>query len=114
MVDGKGAAPVGSGAHSKRDWGKWRYYRTMVFPRHSDADLVACSTCARPCDSVGSERPLCAGCWEVEHRLDDYLRDGGYRAADKLIEALAGVSRDGPCGECGHLDPLSHLLGDPS
>ena len=88
MTDGKQAARRDRSA-SKRDWGKWRDYRAMQFPQHSDAELVACSTCARPCDSVGAKRPLCTGCWEVEHRLDGYLRDGGDEASLVVLQALS-------------------------
>jgi|GEM_PF-3444111 len=111
MSDGKSAAPAGSGAPSgKRDWGKWRDYRA-TFSDRSDAELVACGTCGRPCDKVGSKHPRCDGCWEVEHRLDSYLRDGGDAAAAVLIDALSGTSppSDGPCGECGHPHPLLHI-----
>lgn len=90
MTDGKNAAPAGSGTSSKkRDWGKWRDYRATQFPQHSDAELTACCTCGRPCDKVKTKHPLCDGCWEVEHRLDAYLRDGGDEASLVVLQALS-------------------------
>jgi hypothetical protein len=88
MSDGKSAAPAGSGAPSgKRDWGKWRDYRSTVFSDRPDAELVACETCGRPC--FKSKHPRCDGCWEVEHRLDGYLRDGGDAASVVLLQAIS-------------------------
>ena len=84
MTDGKAAARTG--AASPRDWGKWRDYRAMRFSSLSDAELVHCGTCGRPTDKTSTKR--CDGCWEVEHRLDGYLRDGGVAARGELVLAL--------------------------
>ena len=46
-----------------------------------------CATCGAAID--GGTR--CAWCWEVEHRLDDYLRRGGHKARAVLAAALAGT-----------------------
>jgi hypothetical protein len=90
MTDGDSAARLDRSACAEKDWGRWRDYRSTVFLRYPDAELVACGTCGRPCDKVKSSRPLCDGCWEVEYRLDAYLRDGGAAAARFLIAALEG------------------------
>jgi hypothetical protein len=45
-----------------------------------------CETCGQPIQGAGAK--FCDGCWEVEHRLDGYLRDGGEKAQRKLAEAL--------------------------
>lgn len=85
MVNGDQA--VRTSAHAPRDWGKWRDYRAMRFGSLRDDELVACGTCGRPTDKTGTMR--CDGCWEVEHRLDAYLRDGGDAAVGQLVDALA-------------------------
>jgi hypothetical protein len=84
MADGKVAARTGAAA--PRDWGRWRDYRAMQFSALSDAQLAACATCGRPTDKTSTKR--CDGCWEVEHRLDSYLRDGGLAARSVLVSAL--------------------------
>lgn len=81
-----GGSAVRKGAPAPYDWGKWRDYRAMQFSELSDAQLVACGTCGRPTDKTGTKR--CDGCWEVEHRLDGYLRDGGVAARGELVLAL--------------------------
>lgn len=111
-TDGKTADLAGIGAGSApRDWGKWRDYRATHFAGFEDAILVACRTCKRPTDDTSAK--LCDGCWEVEHRLDGYLRDGGGNAITKLLMALGEADADGPCGECGHTYPLLHLAERP-
>ena len=80
----------------------------MHFGCLRDEELAACGTCGRPTDKTG-KNPRCYGCWEVEHRLDSYLREGGDAAAAALIDALSLADRDGPCGDCGHPNPLSHI-----
>ena len=104
MTDGKAAARKVAAA--PRDWGKWRDYRAMRFASLSDAELVHCGTCGRPTDKTSTGR--CDGCWEVEHRLDGYLRDGGAAAATVLVEALTRASHDGPCVECKNPHPLGY------
>jgi hypothetical protein len=91
MVDGGTAVRVKRSA--KRDWGKWHDYRAMQFGCLSGAELVACETCGRPTDKTGTKR--CDGCWEVEHRLDWYLRDGGPLARFRLSKALGRAVRRG-------------------
>lgn len=85
MVDGERA--VRQERSAPHDWGKWRDYRATRFGSLSDAELAACETCGRPTDKTGTKR--CDGCWEVEHRLDGYLRDGGDAAVGQLVDALA-------------------------
>lgn len=84
------------------DWGKWRDYRSIRFSSLSDDELVACKTCGRPTDMKGTKK--CDGCWEVESRIGDYVRDGGEEAVCVLGDALemsfvpaatiAGILRD--------------------
>jgi len=45
-----------------------------------------CVTCGIPTEKTGTQR--CDGCWEVEHRLGDYLRRGGEKAARAIRKAL--------------------------
>ena len=92
MVDGVDA--VRADRSAPRDWGKWRDYRAMHFSSLSDTELVPCETCGRPTDKTDTK--LCDGCWEVEHRLDGYLRDGAEKAARALIGALERAVRGGP------------------
>lgn len=51
-----------------------------------------CKTCGIPCMPAGhaSEgHPVsCDNCWEVEMRLDGYLRDGGPKARAILVAAF--------------------------
>jgi len=47
---------------------------------------VPCATCKRPTTFTGTER--CNGCWEVEYRLVDYLRDGGANARAFVEDAM--------------------------
>ena len=89
MTDGESAARREGSADAKKDWGKWRDYRATVFSGYPDSSLVPCVTCGRPYDMIGSKRPACVGCWEVEHRLDGYLRDGGDAAVEQLVGALS-------------------------
>jgi len=48
--------------------------------------FVPCETCGDPTDKTGTKR--CDGCWEVEHRLADYVRYGGDVARAHLAKAL--------------------------
>lgn len=59
--------------------------------------LPTCATCGLPC-WPGGPGPRCDGCWEVESRLEGYLRDGGPTALEVLTQAIAGWARglDGP------------------
>lgn len=52
-----------------------------------EAPTVPCGTCGRATQMTGTKR--CDGCWEVEHRLADYLRTGGPNAWVFVGEALA-------------------------
>lgn len=45
-----------------------------------------CETCGSPRSFPGAQ--LCNGCWEVESRLDGYLRDGRLRARQFIELAL--------------------------
>jgi hypothetical protein len=58
----------------------------MVFESLTDDELCPCATCGRPTNKTTTKR--CDGCWEVEHRLDSYIRDGGDRAIVLLLDAL--------------------------
>lgn len=51
------------------------------------------------CETCGERRrvanaKLCDGCWEVEHRLADYLRSGLDNARKFVAEALAKADRE--------------------
>jgi hypothetical protein len=49
---------------------------------------VPCGVCGVPTGAArGGER--CNNCWEVEHRLKGYLRDGGHAALCFILDALA-------------------------
>lgn len=50
-------------------------------------DTVPCGTCGQPTPMRGTKR--CDGCWEVEHRMRDYLRNEGARAfvREELVQA---------------------------
>jgi hypothetical protein len=50
---------------------------------------IPCETCERPTSSLGTKR--CDWCWEVESRLEDYLRRGGLEAWAFVVKALAKV-----------------------
>jgi hypothetical protein len=63
-------------------------------------DTIPCKTCGTPTSMLSTK--LCDGCWEVEHRLRDYLRtDGGRRVVN---EALAAAVEEKPCPFCGSGD----------
>jgi hypothetical protein len=51
---------------------------------------VPCETCGDPTHSTGTKR--CDGCWEVEHRLRDYLTNprGQVFVAKALVQAGSG------------------------
>jgi hypothetical protein len=53
---------------------------------------VPCTTCGKDTPMLGTR--LCDACWEVEHRLDAYLRDGGERAV-AFVRALLDRERSG-------------------
>ena len=55
-----------------------------------DIKHVPCKTCSYPTDKTGTG--LCDGCWEVEHRLAAYLRDGGRVAVSFVARALADAA----------------------
>jgi hypothetical protein len=61
-----------------------------------------CEVCGTPTDTK-----RCGGCWEVEHRIADYLRAGGAKARDFLVAAIGEAVRDTPASflkyESGHL-----------
>jgi hypothetical protein len=97
MVDGQKA--VQRDRSAPRDWGKWRDYRSTQFGMLSDAELEACETCGCPTDKTGTRR--CDGCWEVEHRIAGYLRDGGLAAHDTLMSAMSRAhGYIPPCTAC--------------
>jgi hypothetical protein len=43
-----------------------------------EAKTIPCKTCGKPTSMLGTK--LCDPCWEVEHRLRDYLRGEGGKA----------------------------------
>lgn len=47
---------------------------------------MACRTCGSVTTMTATHK--CNGCWEVEHRLDQYLQDGGEKAKTVLLEAI--------------------------
>jgi hypothetical protein len=49
-------------------------------------ETVPCATCGEPTHMTGTER--CDRCYEVETRLEEYLRRGGDKAAAVLRSAL--------------------------
>lgn len=51
---------------------------------HGEAPPVPCKTCGEP--ALGER---CDACWELEHRLDEYLKRGGIPAWDVVYQALA-------------------------
>jgi len=53
---------------------------------------VPCETCGVPTDKTGTKR--CDGCWEVEHRLAAYLRDGDYAAFAFVSRVLQETQSD--------------------
>lgn len=52
----------------------------------NDEEAIPCETCKRPTTLLETKR--CNGCWEVERRLDEYLRRGGRRAQDFVAKSL--------------------------
>jgi hypothetical protein len=59
-------------------------------PQHPGSPAVPCETCGIPTPMTGTKR--CDGCWEVEHRLRDYLRTGGAKARAFVEAALSTTS----------------------
>ncbi len=55
------------------------------FPPTAKPTVVPCGTCGRETSMTGTKR--CDACWEVEHRLRDYLRVGGAKAR-AFVEAV--------------------------
>ena len=55
-------------------------------------ETVPCSICGEPTANTGTKK--CDGCWEVTHRLADFLRTPGGRAF--VRQALADAN-----GEAG-------------
>lgn len=64
---------------------------------------VACETCGEPTHMTATKR--CNRCWEIESRLEGYLRDGGVKARRIVTAILSHVpapKRELPrCSECG-------------
>jgi len=57
---------------------------------------VPCKTCSYPTGKTRTR--LCDACWEVEHRLAAYLRDGGQEAISFVIRALGDATLDAAKG----------------
>lgn len=53
---------------------------------NADDSQVPCSTCGAATINTGTKR--CNACWEVESRLEDYLRRGGVNAQDFVRKLL--------------------------
>jgi hypothetical protein len=51
-----------------------------------DDETVPCSTCGDPTRMTGTKK--CNDCWEVEGRLQGYLRRGGAKAYAVVLAAL--------------------------
>ena len=50
-------------------------------------NLTACSTCnGATAHTIGGKK--CDNCWQVEHRIDKYLRVGGSKARQFLADSL--------------------------
>lgn len=49
-------------------------------------ETCPCKTCGKSTPMLGTK--LCDGCWEVERRLADYLREGGDNARKFVEDAL--------------------------
>lgn len=60
-----------------------------------DVPTVPCTTCRRPTTYTGTQ--LCNGCWEVQHRLADYLA-GGARAVAFVKKALKQALKEAKRG----------------
>lgn len=65
---------------------------------HAACDTVICETCGHSTMMDSTKR--CDDCWELEHRLADYLRRGGDKARAFVAEKL---------GEAGWLEEVSKL-----
>lgn len=55
----------------------------------SDEATVPCTTCGVATRMTGTKK--CDNCFEVETRLQDYLRRGGLRAMDTVYSALQKI-----------------------
>jgi hypothetical protein len=49
-------------------------------------EMVPCDTCGGLTTMLGTRR--CGRCWELERRLEDYLRGGGFKARVFVKAAL--------------------------
>lgn len=47
---------------------------------------VDCETCGDPTQMVAYKR--CGRCWEIERRLESYLREGGERAVRFVMKTM--------------------------
>jgi hypothetical protein len=68
-----------------KKWGKWKNLRDAHYALVPDEELGQCKVCGRPAGAYCKplhDRPTlrCDACWEVEHRLESYLHDGGDKA----------------------------------
>jgi hypothetical protein len=54
--------------------------------RNRISETVPCKTCGTPTPMTGTK--LCDPCWELEVRLEDYLRRGGTKARVFVYDAL--------------------------
>lgn len=52
-------------------------------------ETCACEVCGASTFMTGTKR--CDRCWEVEHRLADYLKRGGAKALQFVIEVVDGL-----------------------
>ncbi len=51
----------------------------------TDMEVVPCKICGEPTPNIGDK--LCDGCWEVEHRLNDFIRhENGRQLVKKLLD----------------------------
>lgn len=57
----------------------------------SRIEHVQCETCGLPTPMTGTRR--CNRCWEIEHRLAGYLRDGGEVALRRIAKEIAACYR---------------------
>lgn len=80
------------------------WYTTELFP---------CKICGDPTPNIDK---LCEGCWEVEHRLQDFMRHENGRALVKKLLAehdpppASTPSRCGHCVFCRHVEATRKIV----